>query len=246
MEVLRLIHRGLAGVRAEVGLAGLGEDDAQCAVGGGERTRLLDGEGAGQRLERGRDEAERIEIEFELRFRRARRECGAEFFQTRGNLLRRGGADHTVEPGVVEIEQHRQRDGAHFADPAGRFHRRAIHDARDPRLLPQRLPEVLGESVEIHRAGLVHQRESQLARLAEFAVESLERPDGIEVLRQEIEHVGGKARAERDDQRRGDEQRRDPGEQSAAAVRDEVGKRAVKAHARGTADARSAKNHPSS
>ena len=50
----------------------LREDDAQRAVGRGERARLLDGEGTAERLERGRDEAERIEIQFELRLAASR------------------------------------------------------------------------------------------------------------------------------------------------------------------------------
>ena len=42
------------------------EDDAECAVGGSEWASLLDGEGAGEGLECGSDEAQGIEVQFHL------------------------------------------------------------------------------------------------------------------------------------------------------------------------------------
>ena len=68
LKILELAHDRLAGMRAEVRLGGLGEDDAQGAIGGRERACLLDGKGAGKGFQRRRDEAERIEVQLKLRF----------------------------------------------------------------------------------------------------------------------------------------------------------------------------------
>jgi len=66
-EILDLAHDFLAGVRAEVGLFRLGQNDAQRAIRRSERAGLLDGKGTRERLERGGDEAKRIEIQLKLR-----------------------------------------------------------------------------------------------------------------------------------------------------------------------------------
>ena len=77
----------------------------------------------------------------------------------------------------------------------------------------------------------IEKREGELARLAEFAVERLERLHGIELPREQIEDIRGKMHSEEDDQRGGGDQERDREEESAFTLGDEMGELAIEAHA---------------
>ena len=126
-------------------------------------------------------------------------------FQARGDFFRRDGVHGLVEIRGVEIEQERQGERARGFEPTGGIERRTIHHAFDPWLLAELVGEVFGERVEVDLASLIEQADGQFARLAEFAVEGLERLHRLEMLGQQIQHVGREMNPEDDRENGADE-----------------------------------------
>ena len=229
-KILDLPHHRLAGVRAEAVLIGHDLHDAQRAVGGCERLRLLDRKRAAHRLERFDDQPGRIEFELHLRAGRSGFDLGAEAMQARGDFVRLQKPERGIERGRVEVQQHRQGDRLRLLHRVGRLHRRLRQHAHGPRFLFQNVRKMLGECVEVGFAAFVPDRERERAGLCEFAVKNLERANGVELLRKQIEHVGVHPHQARKQRDRDDDARRDDGVNEPLPVRDEMGDGAGKAH----------------
>ena len=110
LERFHFVHQFLAIDGADARLVRDGEKDPHRAIGRGERLVFFDGRVAGERLQRRRDDSERIQPQLDLRPGRTRFQLGMQTMQPLPNFLRLKEAERLVENRGLEIEQQRKRN----------------------------------------------------------------------------------------------------------------------------------------
>ena len=139
--------------------------------GRGEGLFLFDGVAFGERFERGRDQAQRIERELEFRPRRARFNLLMQSTQALAHFFRLQDRHRLVERGRLEIQEQRHGNRLQIANPIRRLHRRTGQHALAPGLMTQIVREYRRELFQFIDIGrMAKEGESEFASLLEIAI----------------------------------------------------------------------------
>src|SRR5215510_10080250 len=131
------MHQTLAFKRADGSLIRNHQKDSHRLIRRGKELFLFDRGALGKRLERGCDEAERIERKLELRARRTCLDLLTQTIKAITNFVWLQERHCLVECARLQIEQQRHRDRLQIANAIRRGHGRTSEPARAPRLLAQ-------------------------------------------------------------------------------------------------------------
>src|SRR6476620_250047 len=147
------------------------EKDSRRAIGRGEWLLFLYRSVAGKRLERGRNQPEWIEREFEFRPRRPGFDFIVKTMQAFLNFCWIEKAHCFIECLRLQIEQKWKGDAVQIADALRRFHGRTGQDACAPWLFAQSFSENGRKFFQlVHVLRQANERERQLTGLREVAI----------------------------------------------------------------------------
>ena len=189
-EFVHPVHQFLRIERARRLLIRHHQKHAHGAIGRRQRLVFLDRVAFGERPDRGADQAERIEIELELRPRRAGLDLFMQSVKALAHFVRLQKFKRVGEGRRIEIQQERQGHSLEIVHAFVRLHGRAGENAFTPCLVPKNVGErrrVFVELVDIFR--LAEQSEGQFAVLFEVAIVNFQALDRIKFARQHVDDV---------------------------------------------------------
>ena len=170
-KCIHLPHQALTFECADRGLIRDREKNAHRPVERGEGLFLFEGVAFGERFERGRDQAQRIERELEFRSRRARFDLLMNSTQAIAHFFRLQDRHRLVEGRRIEIQKQRQSNRLQIANSIRRLHWRAGQHALAPGLMTQIVREYRRELFQFIDVGrIAKEGEREFAGLLEIAI----------------------------------------------------------------------------
>src|SRR5262249_37031327 len=140
--------------------------DSHRAIQGGERLFLFNCRALSERLERGRDQSERVKRKLELSPRRTGFDLLPQAMETIGNLLRLQDRHCLVKSGGLQVQEQRHRDSLQIVNTFRCGHGRTREHTLGPWLLAQAFRKHRRELLEfVDVSRIAYQRERKFTRL---------------------------------------------------------------------------------